>query len=520
MIIVLIFALAIFKQAMKGLKRGFARSAMALSIMVFSMICAGFGATLISHFVAELLGDTFFDVLPFVGDYVESVPSIKIITTGMLEVLMGPIIFVALYFIVRLVFVIVFQLIARRSWKKSPDAPARVGMYRSLFAEDNPSYVGEDAPWIVRHDRLMGAVTSGICGFLGLLIFFSPFIGLFNNMRMIYMVAEEKEFDWNWIGVGDEAMEYVDMFVNDGMVATLGLTGGLLIYDGVSSATLIEGKGPVTFRGEMNACIELSNDLLAMFDAISSNGGLGDEQIARLSEIVHDIEKSDTLLLLTTDIVSGVGTKWYYGEAYLGISRPDFGDTFDAMFDEILRVCGGCEHECVIDDLDTMINIFQIIKESGLDTMTDTGNVLTTLDDNGLLDKIYDEIDKNICMREAQVTSYLMGSTLTLMAKSISATMPQGEDRTKFMNEMANSVNFVNNMKNVDFADRVEYMTDSTLQYAEKYGYQMPESVAEMAVTSMLNSIDEGEQMNAAKMDELFKQYEEGNIPIEGGTAQ
>ncbi len=524
-IILLIFALAIFKRVLKGLKRGFLRSAISLSITIFSMICSAAISVFISRLSSQYVSDMLFGMIGALGEYSETFPSIKIIFTGIVEVFIAPLIFVAGYLLIKLVINIVIYFVARRAWKKSPDSPTRLGKYRSLFANDNPSYINEDAPWHVRHDRLLGALTSALCGFISMLIVFSPLIGLVDNLKIIYKVADEKDFDWSTLSLDKENMEYVDGFVNDGIIATLGKTGGLLIYDGMSSTVLIEGNRPVTIRSEVTACVDISNDLLSIFDAVSANGGLDDAQLETLSGIVNKLHTSDTLMLLTVDVVSGIGSKWVYNEPYLGIEKPHLGDSFDTVLDMIWSVLGACETDCVVDDLNMLINIFKIMKDGGLDTLTENSDIMTSLEEKGILDKLYAEIQNNTCMMALGAMDKLMNSTLQVMAKSVvsQAGLLSTDQKSMLYSDFAASINSLNKT-NMSIEQRVDVMTQNTMQYAEEYGYQMPETVAKMAATSMLNSLDEGEKMTEAKMEECFKRWERGEFgdveQIEGGTEQ
>ena len=79
------------------------------------------------------------------------------------------------------------------------------------------------------------------------------------------------------------------------------------------------------------------------------------------------------------------------------------------------------------------------------------------------------------------------------------------------MENLSEAMNLVNGMEGATFAQQVESMTEYTLHYARQYGFDVPESMAKMAATAMVEQLSGSGKLNADALDEFFDYYLKGN---------
>ncbi len=495
--------LAVFKEVLTGIKRGLSRSLIALSVVILSAVAAAPLAIWLSDFPVRWLEAWVNDSIPAIENYSQNLPSLPRIALGALDALITPILFVILFVVIRIVLKAIVELALKRLCKPLSDNPSRVGSYISFAASDGPSYVRSDAPWHVRNDRLLGALTSALCGFLSAIILLSPVLGTFSTVSRLQRLAEEKNFNMKNVGLNGGAVDTLAPYFSDASIAVFNFTGGSLIYDGVATTVLIDGNN-VSLKKEMNACIDITTDMLNVLRAISSKQPLSAEQKALTSGLGARIDSSDTMKLIATDVVTGACKSWLAGDAFMKMGRPAIGDSLSVVLDGILQVCAGSTHECVGRDITTMLNVYQIILDYNIANGMSNADFLTLLNDNAFMDRLYGELNKNPCMQP--LTVQLVDTSLSVMSKAFNTANLTEEQRTQFMSLLAESVNRVNGMGGSSFDQKVEAMASDTVHYAKQYGIEIPEGVADMAATSMLQQLGEQKNMTAGQMQSFLNQ--------------
>ena len=75
------------------------------------------------------------------------------------------------------------------------------------------------------------------------------------------------------------------------------------------------------------------------------------------------------------------------------------------------------------------------------------------------------------------------------------------------MDNLSEAMNLVNGMEGATFDERVETLTEYTMHYAEQYGMELPESMAKMAATAMIEQLTTDGTLSADHLDEFFSYY-------------
>ncbi len=451
-------------------------------------------------------------------------PSLDKLLAALIDCLLSPVMFVVFLLIIRPIVHLFAMLITTVARKRSKKNPGHLGKYKTPLTRDNPNYAKADAPWYIRHDKTAGGITRGICGFLALLMVTSPIVGLISSISGSYNYALKQDSIWRTFGISKKTVGRFSPIFNDCAIATLGATGGKLIFDGVSTSVLLEDRN-VTFDSELRSCVELLGDVFEVFEIISGTNQITEEQKKTIAEIEEKINASDTTRLIATDVLTGMCRSWLNNEAYMGIQRPgNMPGSFDTMINSILKTCAISTTECVGRDIGTLLNIYVIFRESDLNGTIPENELANKLEAGELLDKIYQEMAKNPCMSYS--SEMMLDSTLILMAKSIDLANLSDEDRLALLGYMTESLNKLNNDNTLTFETKVEQMTKVTIEAAEQYGIELPDGVSEMAVTSMLNQLVDQTEYTPEELDRFLTYYSssvsgalgnggsEGDIPL------
>lgn len=494
--------LGVFIEVRRGLQRGLVFAAVSLSAVLVSAL----GAVMLAVWLSDIPANFTADVLKvYLPDALETLmntfPHAKDILATVVDALVTPILFAALFVVLRLILRLTVSLILR-SKRYDPDDPRYMGTRRSPAALMAPSYESPDAPWHRRHDRLLGGLTGGLCGFLAALCILSPVLGMLSTSRTLLRGLKSMNVSLHTV-LPAETVENVEYYVNDGGSAILSAMGGDLVFD-AAAVTELDGI-PLTLRREVESCMAVCRDFSRIVKVITGPQNATDEQREILYGLGDRVEDSAFTRVLAADFLNSASAAWLEGEAFLKMKRPSFGELLDPLLDSALKVCSESTPACAGRDITTLLRIYLIVVDSGLTNNPDRDSLIAALDEGGVLDKIYAELRKNPCMRP--VEEELSNVSLRIMAEAIDLADFSTETYRDLMENLSEAMNLVNGMEGATFEERVESMTEYTLHYAEQYGVELPEGMAQMAATAMVEQLSGDGTLSADQLEEFFNHY-------------
>ena len=251
----------------------------------------------------------------------------------------------------------------------------------------------------------------------------------------------------------------------------------------------------------MDVCYDFSR----VIKVITNPGAATDEQKEIIYGLGDRMEESAFTRVLAADFLNSASAAWLEGETFIGIKRPAFGDLLDPILTAALEVCGQSTPECAGRDITTVLRIYLIIVDSGLTTNPDRDSLMAALDEGGVMDKIYAELRKNPCLRP--VEQELNNVALRIMAETIDWANFAPDTYRDLMDSLSEAMNLVNGMEGATFDERVETLTEYTMHYAEQYGMELPESMAQMAATAMIQQLTTDGHLSADHLEEFFNHY-------------
>lgn len=493
--------LGVFIEVRRGLRRGFVYAAVGLSTVLVSAVGAVALALWLSDQPAELVATLLENAVPALETFEKTFPHVTDILVAVADALVTPFLFVGFFLALRLILRIVASILLRAKGY-DPDDPRYMGTPRRPAALRAPTYEAPDAPWHRRHDRLLGGLAGGLCGFLAALCILSPVLGMLSTSRTLLRGLRSMKVSLNAM-LPAETLSDVEYYVNDSGAAILSASGGDLIFD-ATAVTELDGT-PLTLRREVKTCMDVCYDFSRVIKVITNPGAATDEQKEIIYGLGDRMEESAFTRVLAADFLNSASAAWLEGETFIGIKRPVFGDLLDPILTAALEVCGQSTPECAGRDITTLLRIYLIIVDSGLTTNPDRDSLMAALDEGGVMDKIYAELRKNPCMRP--VEQELNNVALRIMAETIDWANFAPDTYRDLMDNLSEAMNLVNGMEGATFDERVETLTEYTMHYAEQYGMELPESMAQMAATAMIQQLTTDGQLSADHLEEFFNHY-------------
>ena len=461
---VIVLVITLFNM-IKALIRGFKKSlgsliaiaaAAIVSAIVTLIVCnpdSGFIATAESALMGIIPADGIGEIL--------AVEELGTALSYYVCMLLGPFFFLACYILLSIIFSIVMAIVVK---------------FIPLF--NNSGEVLK---------RLGGLGIGVVCGLLVSLFVLSPVVGLLSIANgftsSMEMDAEEREE----LGEMD-----LSIFEN---------TGFLLVFDAFSSADL-DGER-VYLRSEATA-------LLGLVESLESMGGdLGDmnsEQIASLRKLLVTIDGSTLLKNTLAGVFSEAAEKWTSGEEFLGISSFDAGELLNPVINEMLLVFKTTNKDYIISDLTAMVDIFEVVINSGLANDTDFQTMLTKLGDGVISDLL---VATSTNARMVPVADEITKLSVKALASTLGVPANADERYNSLMNDVAGALNDTYGM---EAGERFVTVKDEIGDDFDHYGVNIEGLALDHATEGIINDLGAVPDVSGDDVKEFFVVYSLGAV--------
>lgn len=475
-------AVIVFFNVIKALIRGFKKTIGTLIAIVISAVVAAIITFVIckpDSSVVIMLMDLLKDILPE-GEIASlfEVDGISGAATYYAVMLIAPIFFTVVYSVLSIIFAIIVAIIV--------------------------SFIPpHEKPGAVLH-RLGGMGVGLVCGLLVVVILMMPAVGMLKAVSTLD--AEQLKTE---SGDTDDLVilvQGIHDITADPIFVALDKAGCGPLYDLFASAE---------FEGEK---VYLSKDLgviLGMLDDVKTLEGdiadYDDTQINALRSIVSEMEASPLLKDTVASLFATAAQKWVNGEAFIGIEKFSAGELFDPVIDGLLAILATSEKETISDDLNTMIDIFAIVIDSGI--LKEDGDyqaMLKKLGD-GVISDLLVAINKNSHM------SPLSDEITTLSIRALATTLglPENADEqyNKLMTDIADILQTTSVMSK---EERVDAVHSELCDVLDEYGVEISGEAARNVTESVLADLGDATEITSADIEEFFIVY--GIAMVDGET--
>lgn len=175
--------------------------------------------------------------------------------------------------------------------------------------------------------------------------------------------------------------------------------------------TKFEMNGETLVLGdELDGLMQTASDAVTLADTMPSDfriADLSDTQIDAMHTLVDDIDDSDLLRKIGAEWISAMATTWHNGETFLGISAPAADTSLAPVLHSLYGFLATTNETLLADDLDTFIDIFELLVEH---RVLGGGDMLNTFADQAFITSLAATIDAHTRLRTS-VTELVVSLT-------------------------------------------------------------------------------------------------------------
>lgn len=379
-IILIITGILMLMNIRSGYNDGWFKTSVKLGIVLASAFIAAVLSVLSVLIFQDAIVEMVYDI-GWIDFIIEN--SFKDVILTLASMLVSALLFIPMFLIV----LFVFRLIVAAAYR------TRGGAYRD-------GYLSEDATFLERQDKKLGACTGAVVGFITAVILLSPFTGMLDSISHVVDIADSIA---NTEEGGYEVIGDMEDYSEDASVIFFNACGGKTFFN-ISTTTICNGNitnlnSELTVVGKMDI-----NNIELEFDR---EGGFSKKSKKRIDELIGYAEESPIARMMLTIVANEMSSAWLEGQPYMDIERPALAsdNAMNRFSDEMLEVLADTTEKTVCLDLTTMVSVYDIIASYSyvLDS-GDYGYIIDELAGGDLIVKIEKELKKNSNMSSVLAT--------------------------------------------------------------------------------------------------------------------
>ncbi len=480
-------------------KKGLNSSLMSLGASVFGMILSLILSPLVSGAIAEVLFKLAFKTLSKSFKLINDMPATQEMLSALIAALLNSFIFLIMFFVVRKLLKVLLAIICKVSLKKSADDVA--------FAKDKERLYK-------RYGKLFSGIIGGVTAFMVCTVISAPLLGSLNVVLKLVDVVEAydsryiNKYSINGVNVSEIVHELEDIS-NDAVIGTFYVCGGEQLYSIIFSASTNDGNADI--MNELDALENAAGDLSAIVSSMNKNGKLTRQDAETLRSLANDVQELELTHYVVADMFSLCTDTWLKGGKFFGAPKPKLHSSVEQSFDSILRVCSETNKDSVKANVNTVMNVYAMVLESGFMESASMSyeEMIEFVDESGIIDDFNAELAANPNMSDIRVSSIAM----SVIADTISIEQI-GAD--KYNAIMSNISYAISNIKDRDYGseeERVEVLSNAAKDYIKEHDIDVPDSMVRLLAQELIVKVDEKDLDNITPQDvsELFAEYLSSN---------
>jgi len=513
-----------------GAKRGLAKQALALGLILVAVPLSIVVARIVATLASEYAWPHVIAAIP--AEYLsalEASPSLMAFVEALPAALVAPLIFGVVYFTLLLFLKIVYAIVGHmKSFRKESFANRAVSTWTGaalgalaaavLFVCIMMPAVGylnvastalnaltdedSDAPVVLLLPALNGTLSAG---------------------GEIVVEGEESDGDDGALAMLAEINSaYVKPLAESPVIAGVGAVGGNLMFRTLSSSRINDVE--VDVLGELVGVAETVVKLEPMLGVEVKD--FGTEQTDAVRAVVDDIDDSDILKNIFSEVLSHVAITWLEGDTFLGIPSPVNEETspmIKPVMEELISLLATSNADNIAGDLYTIADVFDTLVENDIlalmgGEMT-TDSLIYTLSSDGMLAEVLVAFKSNEHMES------LIPVVINMGMEAIGSMLGMPEDDAavyeSLMTEVTDSVNGLLAKEPDEIT--AEEISTALQDTAAKYGITFSDSLADFYGQSIVNDFTPGETYTEEEVVGYFAEIAaylattgEENAPLDG----
>ena len=380
-IVVALIALAVYCGVMKGRKYEWEYSAVSLANIVISAIIAA----LASSFIGQVLGNFIFKkiVSSFPTDTVDAfnaMPTVSGLIGALTAMLIAPLLFYAIFSLVRGIIAIFVPLLAcmirKAQGKDDVSSDAR---------DENGKKISKKKALQTKKGGIAGMILGGFCAlcmFIALATPITTYLTVADGvMKMAVSGSEKKALS--------ASVEVVDAVAGNIGTKTIKFLGGDILASCMTNYKIADQKSNLI--KESKVITSIGNAVYAVKDKSCDRA----EAASVVREVGDAFEKTRFIPSATAELLDAASGNWKEGKKFIGISGISLGgSSTNGLMNEIYETFDGSTVETAKKDARTIANIIAcMVEEDAFDSVK--GNFVAIFENEGITQKILFELLDN-----------------------------------------------------------------------------------------------------------------------------
>ncbi|MBQ2308699.1 MAG: hypothetical protein II373_03895, partial [Clostridia bacterium] len=371
--------------ALKGRKYKWHLSLARIIVALISAVAAAMLATFLSNLVIRLVLNLAITNGWFleVGNILAELPTGVGVATALASMLVSPILFIPLFFIIKPILNIFGKLISRMIARASEkDENGRKIVKRKHYKKRNEAL-------IAHYFNPLGAALGALCSLLVFCIALVPIVGAIDVVNDIVPLfsdtlmeeaseAEGATENAAMLDIAGTALAALNGLDNNVGALTIKYTGGKLLYGAMTTSVINGEMANLNKEGALLASV--AEAAVIVLDEEEAP----EEKAAAVRAVSPAFDRSVVTRTLISEFCTAAGETWDAGESFHGVARPQLGGDFEAITSAAIDVFATADSQNIKKDVHAITEAVAVLFESGAvgdlqnDPMSILGNEETT----------------------------------------------------------------------------------------------------------------------------------------------
>lgn len=480
--IILITALVITIEVLKAIKRGLRKTLITLASLFLTI----FSSIVITNFLSRPFTNLIMSRLNLdFSSMQKTFASANDIAYSYFNAMLAPIVFLMVFFVMRILIAIVLKIIEKSTYKKISDT----------------QYQSEDAPNYKKKPTIINGLLGAFCGFIIMVVCISP---IFGSLKVgINAIKRNDEKSIVSIPFDSSLVGYIDACSKDIAGNIIYYCGGNLVYRSVATSTLNDNHFSVI--KEIDESFDNYESIISLGVILNDLDAATPEMKESAGNFGDNVNKAETLKTLSYDVFPKLAKSWLDNKPYsvfgASWSKPNINGACESFFNKMLNVCRQSTPDTVGEDFTTLINVYIIAHEKGILLTENYKEMVEKANDTGALELIRQELSKNPRMSGISLETDSMGiKSLASALKTFNI-----ENYDGLMNNITNMLNYSMNYTD---ENQLTFVKNNLSALINNYGIRAGQDIIDSVSDELINDVMRGKSsVSVEDIREFWDKY-------------
>ena len=471
--ILLICALFVGIEINRGIKRGFRKTLISLSGVIFSIIVGIFAARYLSGILSRYILN-FMKRFIFRSVLVGGSVNMDNIASILVQAILSSVLFVVAFLIIRLIFALVIRIILKRR---------RVNVTVEHSRHDRTSEQ--------KKERMRSIIAGGLCGVIVTAAITSPILGAFDVVHSAVGIVDGTEVNlWKAFKLSETQIKSADRYSRNFPSILVYSMGGKMIY--TASATATVGGEMVSVPKEMRVMESNMDTVKSVISIFSRDTKLSPDDIKALEDVCAFAEESAIFRYMLAEFIQQGTASWLNSSSFMAVPTPRVSASFESLFREILRICSGTSSDTVANDVKTLVNIYGHIVETA-----EHASIIDAIVNSDIMMNINNELRENSRMNGVMIRNELYDILIVSMTARMALNNPNSQNLNSyvsFMENMARSANSALENATLTRDQMIAQLANEAAMHCEEMGHTFSHSALMLVSEAIIDNFTNSEE--------------------------